>query len=96
MSNRIDAECGICHHPVDGSALVADCAGVYHNHCYKHPEIWTAYFEDLKQIGRRVKDGGQWGTLVRCPECHGLGTLLQPDDPPRPVFPLRGDCGGSD
>src|SRR5687767_12849681 len=29
-------------------------------------------------IGRTVVDGGEVGTLVRCPECHGHGTLHQP------------------
>lgn len=93
MSNpRIDATCRICNHPVEGTAdLVADSAGVYHDLCFKHPELWTDGFEVSRQIGRRVKDGGQWGTLVRCPNCHGSGTLHDPDEKPRPVSPQSSD-----
>lgn len=34
------------------------------------------------KAGDRVQDGGQWGTLIRCPQCDGDGLLhqLDPDE----------------
>lgn len=37
--------------------------------------------------GDRVEDGGQMGTLVRCPKCGGGGLLHDPDELPPAVSP---------
>lgn len=39
--------------------------------------------------GRRMDDNGLAGTLVRCHECGGSGTLHRPDVPP-PVVEAEG------
>lgn len=32
-------------------------------------------------VGKQVIDGGEFGTLVRCHECHGEGLLHKLDNP---------------
>jgi hypothetical protein len=42
----------------------------------------------IPQPGDRVRDGGQWGTLVRCGNCQDKnGLLFKPDNMPEPVTP---------
>lgn len=40
-------------------------------------------------FGARVLDGGEPGTVVRCPECGGSGRLHKLDKIPEPVEPTR-------
>ena len=43
--------------------------------------------EHLRDVGKRVTDGGMLGTLVVCRTCNGDGVLHDPDERPAPVSP---------
>lgn len=42
----------------------------------------TWWYTEGRHAGERCKDGGIWGTLVRCPECSGDGLLHLSDELP--------------
>lgn len=50
-------------------------------------ETWYSIDVQQANIGDRVHDGGALGTLVRCPECGGSGSLHALDNPPEPTTP---------
>lgn len=39
----------------------------------------TWWYVEGRYPGERTKDGGEWGVLVRCPQCSGDGLLHKPD-----------------
>lgn len=60
-------------------------------HALRHPldaarMLWRRYWRD-RDVGRHVRDGGEWGTIVRCHECGGSGRLHRLDVMPGPVDP---------
>lgn len=47
----------------------------------------TWWFVSARHAGERCYDGGEMGTLVCCPDCHGDGLRHQRDEQPAPVEP---------
>ena len=45
-------------------------------------ESWYTVSPSSAEFGDRCFDGGELGTIIRCPECGGSGQLHAPDEPP--------------
>jgi len=66
------AACDLCRHLPD----YFPCPTTRHE---GYPGAAAVSSGDTPREGERVQDGGQWGTLVRCPQCSGDGLLLRLD-----------------